>query len=87
MASKVTGFPCRRLLRELCQHGGHWGQLPCRIILPDGHSTMPSLVHMLDLNRIGEAAGRSLCPCLLQVDADAMAWLHSLHRSLQDSCM
>jgi len=53
----------------------------------DGHSTMPSLVHMLDLNRIGEAAGRSLCPCLLQVDADAMAWLHSLHRSLQGSYM
>jgi hypothetical protein len=43
---------------------------------------MPSLVHMPDLKRTGEAAGRSLCPCVSQVDADAMAWLRSLHRSL-----
>ena len=87
MADNVTGFPCRRLLRELCQHGGHRGQLPCRVILLDGHSTMPSLVHMLDLNRISEAAGGSHCPCLPQVDADAMAWLHSLHHALQNSYM
>ncbi len=40
---------------------------------------MPSLVHMPDLTRIGEAAGRSLCPCLPQVDADAMVWLRSPH--------
>jgi len=32
MTDNVTGFPCRRLLRELCQHGGHRGQLPCRIL-------------------------------------------------------
>ena len=32
---------------------------------------MPSLVHMLDYQRIGEVAGRSLFPCLLQVDAVA----------------
>ena len=42
-----------------------------------GIPTMPSLVHMPDLKRIGEAAGRSLCPCLPQVDADAMVWLRS----------
>src|SRR4051812_27349098 len=30
---------------------------------------MPSLVHMLDYQRISEVAGRSLFPCLLQVDA------------------
>ncbi|CAH1660964.1 hypothetical protein CHELA1G11_60033 [Hyphomicrobiales bacterium] len=44
-----------------------------------GIPTMPSLVHMPDLKRTGEAAGRSLFPCIPQVDADAMAWLHSLH--------
>lgn len=73
----VAGFPCRGLLRELRQHDGHQGQLPCYAIL--GHSIMPSLVHMLDLKRIGEAAGRSLFPCFPQVDADAMVWLRSLH--------
>lgn len=31
--------------------------------------------------RIGEAAGRSLFPCVSQVDADAMVWLHSPHGS------
>ena len=45
---------------------------------------MPSLVHMPDLKRTGEVAGRSLCPCLPQVDADAMVWLRSLHGSLRD---
>jgi len=49
-----------------------------------GIPRMPSLVHMPDLKRIGEVAGRSLCPCLPQVDTDAMAWLHSLHNSLRD---
>lgn len=29
--------------------------------------------------RIGEAAGRSLFPCVPQVDADVMVWLHSPH--------
>nr|AJW29932.1 hypothetical protein pLM19O1_p71 [Ochrobactrum sp. LM19]AJW29941.1 hypothetical protein pLM19O1_p62 [Ochrobactrum sp. LM19] len=29
--------------------------------------------------RIGEAAGRSLFPCVPQVDADIMVWLHSPH--------
>jgi hypothetical protein len=38
---------------------------------------MPSLVHMSDLMRIGEAAGRSLFPCLPQVDANASVWLRS----------
>jgi hypothetical protein len=42
----VTGFPCRGLLRELRQHGGHRGQLPW-------HSIMPSLVHMLDFHALG----------------------------------
>ncbi len=32
---------------------------------------MPSLVHMLDLKRTGEVAGRNLCPCLLQVAINA----------------
>ena len=45
---------------------------------------MPSLVHMPDLKRTGEAAGRSLYPCLPQVDADAMVWLRSLHGSPRD---
>ena len=40
---------------------------------------MPSLVHMPDLKRIGEVAGRSLFPCLPQVDADPLVWLRSLH--------
>jgi hypothetical protein len=40
---------------------------------------MPSLVHILDLKRIGEAAGRSLYPCMPQVDADTMVWLRSPH--------
>ena len=40
---------------------------------------MPSLVHMLDYQRIGEAAGRSLFPCFLQVDAVATVWLCSPH--------
>jgi len=44
---------------------------------------MPSLVHMPDLKRTGEVAGRSLFPCLPQVDADAMVWLRSLHGSLR----
>jgi len=38
---------------------------------------MPSLVHMLDYQRISEVAGRSLFPCLLQVDAVASVWLCS----------
>jgi hypothetical protein len=38
---------------------------------------IPSLVHMLDYQRIGEVAGRSLFPCLLQVDAVASVWLCS----------
>jgi hypothetical protein len=42
----VTGFPCRGLLRRLRQHGGHQGQLLW-------HSTMPSLVHMLDFRALG----------------------------------
>ena len=37
-----------------------------------GIPIMPSLVHMPDLKRTGEVAGRSLCPCFPQVDADAM---------------
>jgi len=44
-----------------------------------GHSIMPSLVHMLDVMRIGEVAGRSLFPCVPQVDADVMVWLCSPH--------
>lgn len=40
---------------------------------------MLSLVHMLDVMRIGEAAGRSLLPCVPQVDANAMVWLRSPH--------
>jgi hypothetical protein len=68
----VTSFPCRGLLRGLRQHDGHQGRLPW-------HSIMPSLVHMLDVLRTGEVAGRSPCPCVPQVDADAMAWLRSLH--------
>jgi hypothetical protein len=42
-------------------------------------SIMPSLVHMLDVIRIGEVAGRSLFPCVPQVDANAMVWLCSPH--------
>ena len=42
---------------------------------------MPSLVHMLDVYALGEVAGRSPCPCVLQVDADAVVWLRSLHGS------
>ena len=40
---------------------------------------MPSLVHMLALKRIGEAAGRNLCPCLPQVAINAVLWLRSHH--------
>ncbi len=47
----------------------------CSLAIP----AMPSLVHMLDLNRIGEAAGRSLCPCLPQVAINAVRWLRSPH--------
>lgn len=39
---------------------------------------LPSFIS-LNLKRIGEAADRSLCPCVLQVDADAMVWLCSPH--------
>lgn len=66
----AAGFPGLGLLRELCQHGGHRGQLPY-------HSLVPSLVHMLDYQRIDEVAGRSLFPCLPQVDAVASVWLCS----------
>ena len=31
---------------------------------------MPSLVHMIDFQRIGEVAGRSLYPCFPQVDVE-----------------
>ena len=44
----MTGFPCRGLLRELRQHDGHQGQLPCDAE-HRWHSIMPSLVHMLDV--------------------------------------
>ncbi len=40
----------------------------CSLTIP----AMPSLVHMLDLERIGEAAGRNLYPCLPQVAIDAV---------------
>jgi hypothetical protein len=42
---------------------------------------------MLDVIRIGEVAGRSLFPCFLQVDADAMVWLRSPHDVLQAAYM
>ena len=45
------------------------------VIIP----VMPSLVHILGLKRIGEVAGRSLYPCVLQVDANVMVWLRSPH--------
>ncbi len=40
---------------------------------------MPSLVHMLDLKRTGEAAGRCLCPCLPQVAIHTVFWLRFPH--------
>ena len=46
---------------------------------------MPSLVHMLDVLRNGEVAGRSPCPCVPSVDVDVMAWLRSLHGPLRTS--
>ncbi|CAH1664188.1 hypothetical protein CHELA20_40311 [Hyphomicrobiales bacterium] len=82
----MTGFPCRGLLRELRRHDGHQGQLPCDAE-HRGHSIMPSLVHMLDIPRTGEVAGRSPCPCVPQVDAAAMVWLCSPHGSLQATYM
>src|SRR5690606_29828004 len=42
-----------------------------------GIPPMSSLVHVPDLKRIGEAAGRSLFPSFPQVDADAIVWLRS----------
>ena len=45
----MIGFPHPGLLRELRQHDGHQGQLPCDAILRC-HSIMPSLVHMLDVS-------------------------------------
>ena len=45
-------FPCRGLLRELRQHDGRQGQLPCDAE-HRGHSIMPSLVHMLDFHALG----------------------------------
>ena len=53
----------------------HRGQLPCHF----DHAFPRSYA---GLKRIGEAAGRSLCPCLPQVDADVMVWLCSPHDSL-----
>ena len=35
------------------------------------------------LSRAGEVAGRSPCPCVPQVDADAMVWLRSPHDAPQ----
>ena len=35
------------------------------------------------LSRGGEISGRSSCPCVPQVDADAMVWLRSLHGPMQ----
>src|SRR5258707_10486902 len=46
---------------------------------------MPSLVHMLDYQRIGEVAGRSLFPCLLQVDAVASGLAVFSLRPTQDA--
>src|SRR5664279_1015267 len=46
---------------------------------------MPSLVHMLDYQRIGEVAGRSLFPCLLQVDAVASGLAVFSTRPTQDA--
>ena len=50
-----------------------------------GIPSMPSLVHVPDFQRIGEAAGRSLFPCFPQVDTDAMVWLRSLHDPLRSA--
>ncbi len=52
----------------------------CSLAIP----AMPSLVHMLDLKRIGEVAGRSLYPCLPQVAINAVRWLRSHHNSCGD---
>lgn len=76
----MRGFPCRGLLRGLRQHGGHRGQLPW-------HSIMPSLVHMLDFHVLGRLPVAVLCPCVPQVDADAMVWLRSLHDSMRTGYM
>ena len=46
---------------------------------------MPSLVHMLDYQRIGEVAGRSRFPCLLQVDAVASGLAVFSPRPTQDA--
>jgi len=40
---------------------------------------------MLDFQRIGEVAGRSLYPCLPQVVTDAEVWLHSPLSSPRDA--
>ena len=74
----MAGFPCRGLLRELRQHDGHQGQLPCDAILRC-HSIMPSLVHMLDVDVLVRLPVAVFFPCVPQVDADAMVWLHSPH--------
>ena len=50
-----------------------------------GIPSMPSLVHMPDLKRTGEAAGRSLFPRLPQVDADVLVWLRSPHAPLRNA--
>ncbi|ACM39695.1 hypothetical protein Avi_8265 (plasmid) [Allorhizobium ampelinum S4] len=74
----MAGFPCHGLLRELRQHDGHQGQLPCDAILSlSFHHAFPR--SYAGRQRIGEAAGRSLFPCVPQVDADVMVWLHSPH--------
>jgi hypothetical protein len=61
----AAGFPGLGLLRKLCQHDGHQGQLPYH----SAHAFPRSYVGLPAYRR-----GRSLFPCLPQVDAVASVW-------------
>ncbi len=60
----VAGFPGLGLLRELRQSTNHRGHIPLtsQWTFPSSHAGVKC---------IGEVAGRSLYPCVPQVDADA----------------
>ena len=87
----MTGFPHPELLRELRQHDGHQGQLPCDAKLRC-HSIMPSLVHILDFHALGRLpvavlvlASRKLMPmpwsgCVLPMTPPQTAYVSAYVR-------
>jgi hypothetical protein len=81
----ATEPPCGRISRSRTTTGAPPAWWTSRSTPLAFHHAFPR--SYAGLLRAGEAAGRSPCPCVLQVDADTMVWLRSLHDSMRASYM